>query len=107
MVQRVYTFKDGLWFQYAPRPGTDRVIKPPTPIGTRFKGLNATFAARIDAAVNWGDGFVYLFNGDEYWKYDALRDRTTHRRPERSPKDGQPLPRPLPPQMRARLRAQS
>jgi hypothetical protein len=76
MVKRIYFFKDGLCFQYDPRPGTDRVVKGPTPIGVPFKGLSASFASKIDAAVNWGDGFVYLFKGDQYWKYDALRDRT-------------------------------
>jgi Hemopexin len=75
MVKRIYFFKDGFCFEYDPRPGTDRVVKGPTPIGSRFKGLNSTFAMGIQAAVNWGDGFVYLFKGDEYWKYDALRDR--------------------------------
>jgi hypothetical protein len=56
--------------------GTDRVVKGPTPIGTRFKGLNASFASKIDAAVNWGNGFVYLLKDDEYRKYDPLTDRT-------------------------------
>jgi hypothetical protein len=75
MVKRMFFFKDGSCFEYDPRPGTDRVVKGPMPIGTRFKGLNASFASGIDAAVNWGDGFVYLFKGNEYWKYDALGDR--------------------------------
>jgi hypothetical protein len=83
MVKRIYFFKDGLCFEYDPRPGTDRVVKSPTPIGTRFKGLNTSFASGIDAAVNWGDGFIYLFKSDEYWKYDALRDRPETPKPRK------------------------
>jgi hypothetical protein len=75
MVKRIYFFKGGLWFEYDPRAGTDRVVKGPVPIGDRFAGLDAAFAGGIDAAVNWGDGFVYLFKGNRYWKYDALRER--------------------------------
>jgi hypothetical protein len=75
MVKRMYFFKDSSVFEYDPRSSADRVVKGPTPIGVRFKGLDSAFASGIDAAVNWGDGFVYLFRGDEYWKYDALTDR--------------------------------
>src|SRR5439155_11000797 len=70
-------FKGGDCFEYDPRPQTDRGVKGATAIGTRFKGLNASFAADLNAAVNWGDGFVYLFKGKEYYKYDALGDRPT------------------------------
>lgn len=74
MVKRMYFFKDGSCFEYDPRPHTDRVVRK-TAIGTRFKGLRAPFTDRLDAAVNWGNGFIHLFKGDHYWKYDALRDR--------------------------------
>lgn len=76
MVKRMYFFKDGFCFEYDPRPATDRVVKGPTPIATRLKGLNATtFASKIDSALNLGDGFIELFSGDECLKYDALSDK--------------------------------
>jgi hypothetical protein len=75
MVKRMFFFKDGSCFEYDPRAGADRVVNGPFPIGTRFKGLNAAFSSGLDAAVNWGDGFVYFFKGDRYWKYDALGER--------------------------------
>jgi hypothetical protein len=76
MVKRMYFFKGGMYFEYDPRPSADRVVKGPIPIATRFKALesNANFSSGLDAAVNWGDGFVYFFKGDQYWKYDALSD---------------------------------
>jgi hypothetical protein len=89
MVKRIYFFKGAFYFEYDPRPGTDRVIKGPIAIATRFKGLNSDFASGIKAAVNWGDGFVYLFRGDEYWKYDALSDHVDTPKP-RKISDGWP-----------------
>jgi hypothetical protein len=74
MVKRMYFFKSDSCFEYDPRPGTDRVVKTKK-IAARFKGLDAEFAKGIDAAVNWGDGFVFLFRGGACWKYDALADR--------------------------------
>jgi len=90
MVKRIYFFKGNSYFEYDPRPGTDRVVKGPIAIDTRFKGLKGSdFASGIKAAVNWGDGFVYLFRGDEYWKYDALSDRVDTPKP-RKISDGWP-----------------
>jgi hypothetical protein len=90
MVKRIYFFKGDSYFEYDPRPGTDRVVKGPISIDTRFKGLkDSAFAGGIKAAVNWGDGFVYLFRGDEYWKYDALSDRADTPKP-RKISDGWP-----------------
>jgi hypothetical protein len=77
VVKRIVFFKGPVCFEYDPRAGADRVVKGPTPLATRFPGLNANFAAGIDAAINWGDGFVYLFKGSEYYKFDALSNRTT------------------------------
>jgi Hemopexin len=74
MFKRIYFFKDSSYFEYDPRPGIDRIVKGPIAIGAKFRGLNVAFAAGINAAVNWGDGFVYFFKGDEYWKYDVLSD---------------------------------
>jgi len=83
MVKRMYFFKDGFCFEYDPRAGADRVVKGPTAIATRLKGLNATFAGKIDAALNLGDGFIFLFSGDECWKYDALTDRVETPTPQK------------------------
>lgn len=81
MFKRIYFFKGPVCFEYDPRAGTDRVVKGPTPLAARFNGLNANFAAGIDAAVNWGDGFIYLFKGSEYYKLDALANQTTDANP--------------------------
>jgi hypothetical protein len=83
MVKRMYFFKDSFCFEYDPRPSTDRVVKGPTPITTRLKGLNATFASKIDAALNLGDGFIELFSGDECWRYDALSDKADSPTPQK------------------------
>src|SRR3954454_20969188 len=45
------------------------------PIGFMLPGLDAPFTSGIDAAVNWGDGIAYLFNGSNYWRYDVLANR--------------------------------
>jgi hypothetical protein len=37
MVKRIYFLKGNSYFEYDPRPGTDRVVKGPISIDTRFK----------------------------------------------------------------------
>ncbi|SEG08525.1 hemopexin repeat-containing protein [Nitrosomonas ureae] len=76
MIKRIYFFKGDLFWAYDPRPGTDRVVEGPRTIGEKWRGLVPPFTRDIDAVVNWGDGFAYLFKGDEYWKYDILLNRT-------------------------------
>jgi hypothetical protein len=92
MVKRMYFFKDGFCFEYDPRPETDRLVRK-TAIGTRFKGLKPPFTDRIDAAVNWGNGFIHLFKDSHYWKYDALRNRVTTAAPRAIAEGWPELPR--------------
>lgn len=30
---------------------------------------------KVDAAVNWGNGRIYLFNGSEYIRFDTLTNK--------------------------------
>src|SRR5262249_35831446 len=62
---------------YDPRAGIDKVVNGPKSIESRLRGLKPPFTSGIDAAVNWGDGNLYLFKGAQYWKYDILLDRAT------------------------------
>lgn len=38
-------------------------------------GLTRDFAADLDAAVNWGGGFVYFFKGDRYLRYHMVANQ--------------------------------
>jgi hypothetical protein len=65
------------------------VVQGPAALAARFPGVDASFAAGVDAAINWGDGFVYLFRGSRYFKFDALANQTTDAQP-REITDGWP-----------------
>lgn len=41
----------------------------PRPISGNWPGLFEAFPNGIDSAIDWGNGFVYFFKGDEYVKY--------------------------------------
>jgi hypothetical protein len=43
--------------------------------GWGMKGQYASFASGIDAAINWGNGKIYLFKGNEFVRYDIATDR--------------------------------
>src|SRR5215813_11611079 len=76
-VKRILLFQGGSVFEYDPRAGIDKVVNGPKSIESRLRGLKPPFTSGIDAAVNWGDGNLYLFKGAQYWKYDILLDRAT------------------------------
>jgi len=72
LTKRVYFFKGNKVWIYDPRPAADRVIDGPHFISERLNGLEPPFTEGIDAAINWGNGFIYLFKGPKYWQYDIL-----------------------------------
>jgi uncharacterized protein YneR len=47
----------------------------PRPVAKNWPGMvEAGFASKVDAAVNWGNGKVYFFLGDKYLRYDIGAD---------------------------------
>lgn len=54
---------------------------PPLTIASTWPGLpdgsggGPDFTVGVDAAVNWGNGKLYLFKGDSYVRYDMVEDR--------------------------------
>jgi Hemopexin len=75
MGTKVYFFAGPQYFRY------DRVDDKvddgyPLPIAGNWSGLAEDgFADRIDAAINWGDGKLFLFRGDRYVRYDIAMDQ--------------------------------
>ena len=65
--------------------GNDRVDDGyPIPIATAWNGMDAAgFGAGLDAALNWGDGTVFFFKGDQYVRYNLLTNGVD---------DGYPIP---------------
>jgi len=69
---KAYFFKGGQYIRYDLRadradPGYPKPINNET-----WPGL--TFTDGIDAAVNWGNGKVYFFKGNQYVRYDLRAD---------------------------------
>jgi len=47
----------------------------PKPISGNWPGFPETWFSGVDAAVNWGNGKIYLFKGGEYLRYDVGEDK--------------------------------
>ncbi|OIJ66572.1 hypothetical protein WN71_017935 [Streptomyces mangrovisoli] len=70
----VYFFKGP---QYVRWDATDNSVDAsfyPHDIADQWPALPASFAAGIDAAVNWGDGRAFFFKGSKYVRYDIAQD---------------------------------
>ena len=70
---KVYFFRGNQYLRYDIK--TDRVDDDyPKPINQiNWSGLPWT--SGIDAAVNWGNGKVYIFKGNEYVRFDIKTDK--------------------------------
>lgn len=69
--RQIYFFKGASYIRYD--LGADRVDPGyPLPIAKNWPGLTRDFAADLDAAVNWGDGFAYFFKDDSYVRYHLV-----------------------------------
>ena len=70
---KVYIFKGNEYVRFD--IANDRVDQGyPKPINqTNWSGL--PWSDRIDAAVNWGNGKVYIFKGNEYVRFDIANDK--------------------------------
>jgi N-acetylmuramoyl-L-alanine amidase/Hemopexin len=63
-----YFFKGSRCLRY--NIATDRLDSGPEDIATLLPQLTGDFRSKIDAAVNWGNGYVYFFNGAKYLRFN-------------------------------------
>ncbi len=70
---RVYFFKGDHYLRYDSADGKETTYTP-LPIATHWPGLPKSWASGINAGVNWGDGKVYFFKGNQYLRYDIKTD---------------------------------
>jgi dienelactone hydrolase len=70
---KVYVFKGGEYIRYDIAAGN---ADPgyPRPIAGNW-GFPQAWSPGIDAGINWGDGKVYFFKGDQYLRYDIASER--------------------------------
>ncbi|NUT32960.1 MAG: hypothetical protein HOV79_07785 [Hamadaea sp.] len=74
-MSKVYLFRDRRYLRYD--VPSDRVDPGyPLPIAGNWPGIaEAGFEAGFDTAINWGNGKVYFFLGEDYLRYDVATDR--------------------------------
>lgn len=70
---RVYLFKGGKYVRY--NMIEDRMDQGPREIADGWPGMPASFASGIDAAINYGNGLVYLFKGSQYLRFNMNTNR--------------------------------
>ncbi len=85
---KVYFFKGGQYIRYDIE--SDRADSGfPKPINQKnFQGLIWTDG--FDDAVNWGNGKVYFFRGNEYIRYDIVNDKADLDYPKKIESPGWP-----------------
>lgn len=70
----VFFFKGASYVRYD--VAADRVVDGyPHPIASDWRGLGEAGFFDIDAVVNWGNGKLYFFKGDQYLRYDLATAR--------------------------------
>jgi Hemopexin/Papain family cysteine protease len=76
----VYFFKGSQYLRYSvPAKRVDNGY--PSPISGNWPGFPAAWASGFDAAINWGNGKVYFFKGNEYLRYDIAHDKVDENYP--------------------------
>jgi hypothetical protein len=71
---RVYFFKRDQFMRYEIGPDGAETAYPPLPIATHWPSLPKSWGYGIDAGINWGNGKAYFFKGNQYLRYDMIRD---------------------------------
>jgi hypothetical protein len=74
MLTKAYFFRGNQYLRYD--VATDSVESEyPLSIASRWPGFKEAGFLNVDAAVNWGNGKVYFFRGNQYLRYDIAADR--------------------------------
>jgi hypothetical protein len=71
---RVYIFRGDRYQRYDIAADGDSKAHPPRPIAEHWE-FPKGWETRIDGAVNWGDGKIYVFRGAEYLRYDIAGEK--------------------------------
>src|SRR5271169_6582441 len=70
-MSKLYFFNGGQYSRYdIKQDAVDAAY--PLPVSGNWSGLPA---AGVDAAINWGNGFVYFFAGPQYYRFNTKLDQ--------------------------------
>jgi len=70
-MSKLYFFNGGQYSRYdIKQDAVDAAY--PLPVSGNWSGLPAT---GVDAAINWGNGFVYFFAGPQYYRFNTKLDQ--------------------------------